>query len=112
MKLLYPTQQMRRTLDHPVDCIRTYGADRASTIMRRLGQIRAASSLAELMLLSGRFHLLKGNLSGHFAANISPNYRLILRAYHDPLPTTPDGGLDCAHVTTCLVVEIGDYHGS
>jgi proteic killer suppression protein len=112
MKLFYASQKLQRTLDRKADCVRTYGAERAKIIIRRLGQIRAAPTMAELLLYPGRFHLLTANLAGHFSASISANYRLILRPHPAPAPTTSDGGLDTARVTECLVTEIGDYHGT
>ena len=91
--------------------IRRWGADRWSTIRRRLASVRAAPTLADLDGVPGGCHQLTADRVGQYAMTVSKNYRLIFILDHDPLPTLLDGGTDRARVTAIRILEVVDYHG-
>jgi len=43
---------------------------------------------------------------------LTRNVRLVFEPADDPVPRRPDGGLDWERVTSVMIWEIGDYHGS
>lgn len=83
----------------------------ALKLQMRLGQMQAAETLADLLLVPGaRCHALTGNLKGKFAVDLAHPYRLIFSPDHDPLPRKEDGGLILEEVTAVVVQAIKDYH--
>lgn len=87
-----------------------YGPRMAELIQRRLVDLEAAETLADMKTLPGRCHELTENLSGCLAIDLVHPDRLIFRASNRPVPTTSSGGLDWSRVTEIQVVDVGDYH--
>ena len=81
-------------------------------IMLRLTQLRAASTLAELMKLrQGRCHFLVGDRKGQLAVDLEAPKRLVFEPAHDVVPRKENGGVDTDRVTRVRITEIVDYHG-
>ena len=79
--------------------------------MRRLDEIRAADTLADLARLpAARCHELVGPRKGQLAVDLDGPYRLIFEPADFAVPRKPDGGLDWGQVTKIEIVGIGDYH--
>jgi proteic killer suppression protein len=93
-------------------CIRKMGAKRAELYQRRLGALRAASSLEDLRNMPGRFHSLTSDRNGQWACNLDHPYRLIIEPVASDVSTNPDGTLDASVVNVVCIVEIVDYHGN
>jgi plasmid maintenance system killer protein len=53
-----------------------------------------------------RRHLLKGEWKGHFALDVSGNWRLVFR----PLERKVTEGMDLREVTAIEIVAVIDYH--
>jgi toxin HigB-1 len=79
--------------------------------MRRLATIAAAEAMVHLVNVPGRFHALTGDRRGQYALSLSDRLRLIVEPVGNPLPRTPDGGIDLARVGIVRVVGVSDYHG-
>ena len=87
------------------------GVNRADKLQQRLFELRASETLEDMARLpAAGCHELSQNRKGQISVNLDQPYRLIFVPDHDPLPTTPDGGLDRKKVTRILVVEIVNYH--
>jgi len=80
-------------------------------ILRRLAELAAATTLADLRNAPGRCHPLRGQRRGQYALHTSGRERLVFEPLHNPLPILADGGLDLERVTVVRVIEIVDYHG-
>lgn len=74
-------------------------------------QLQAADTLADMRLLPGRCHELRGDRAGELAVSLDGPYRLIFQPANDPIPTLPDGGLDWSQVTAICIIEVVNYHG-
>ena len=83
--------------------------------MRRLAELAAAATLADVLLLPGaRCHKLTADLArprGRFAVSLRQPYRLVFEVANDPVPTTADGGVDAGQVTSVEIIEVINYHG-
>ena len=89
----------------------THGAARAKLIARRLSNLRAADTLADMRHFPGRCHELREDRRGQLALSLDGPYRLIFEPADDPVPCLPGENLDWAHVTTIRILEVVDYHG-
>lgn len=88
-----------------------FGDRMAKLIGRRLAELEAASTLADLaMLPQVRAHELVGNRKGQISLDLVHPMRLILVIANDPVPKKNDGGLDWNRVTEVEVSEITDTH--
>jgi proteic killer suppression protein len=88
------------------------GVKRAEKLQQRLFELRASESLEDMARFpAADCHELSQNRKGQISVNLDQPYRLIFVPDHDPLPTTPEGGLDRTQVTRILIVEIVNYHG-
>ncbi len=89
---------------------RRYGDRRAKVLRRRLDEIDAARTMAQLATLpAGRYHELVGNRKRQISADLDHPYRLIFKPA-DPVPLRADGGLDWEAVTVVVILEIADTH--
>lgn len=89
---------------------RSYGAENAKRILRRLDELRAADNLEAMRSLPGRCHELKHDRVGQLAIDVKQPYRLIFKPAHEPIPHKDDGGLDWSQVTSICILEVEDYH--
>ena len=87
---------------------RKLGDQMAKKLTARLADLRAASSVTELV--AGHPHPLTGDLAGKFALDLVHPKRLVFEPEHDPIPRTEDGGIDWSQVTRINIIWIGDYH--
>ena len=90
---------------------KTHGARRAILIRRRLDELRAANSLAEIAQLPGpRMHQLKGDRQGQISLDLDHPYRLLLKVADDPPPQRDNGSINLAKVTAVMIFSIEDTH--
>jgi proteic killer suppression protein len=91
---------------------RTHGEKRAKALKKRLDDLDAARSLADMRALPGHCHELTGDRRGQLALDLDQPYRLIFEPADDPTPLKGDGGLDWNGLRAVRILEIGvDYHG-
>lgn len=111
MLILFRTTKLEKTFASEKELARTYGAEQAKGIMRRMSELRAARCLADLRLLPQlRAHELTGDRKGQISITVKQPFRLIILPANDPVPTLPDGGLDWDGATEVKVIEVVDYH--
>jgi plasmid maintenance system killer protein len=110
MDIVFSTSQLRDLVHDTRALQRSYDADVARKLRRRLDDLRAATCLEDLYRGPGRLHELVGNRKGQLAMEIARGLRLILEPAHEPLPSKADGGLDWTRVTQVRILEIEDYH--
>jgi len=92
---------------------KVYGSHRASKILIRLTELRAASCLYDFWppkIGPGRCHELTGNRKGQLSVDLDHPYRLIFVPNQEPIPRKSDGGLDWKQVTAIKIIEIEDTH--
>lgn len=88
------------------------GAKRAELYQRRLGALRAATSLEDLRNMPGRFHSLTSDRKGQWACDLGQPYRLIFEPVTSDVSTNTDGTSEATVVSAVCIVEIVDYHGN
>lgn len=111
MEILVANSRVDRLCQDPQRRITELGPVAARKLEQRLMQIRAAESLQALSMIPGlNPHPLAGDRAGEIAVTVHRGVRLVFIPAHDPLPRTPDGGLDRSAVTAVCITEIGDYH--
>lgn len=112
MELQFSSRKLQRQVESFRELVRAHGERRAQLIRRRLDELDAASTLAEIRSLPGpRRHELKGDLEGILSVDLDHPYRLLFRPLQEPPPCRPDGGLDWGQVKALLILRIEDTHG-
>jgi len=110
MDLSFASPKLQRELSSESSLKRAYG-DRAKRLQLRLDLLKAASCLGDVPQdPPPRRHVLTGDWDGHFAVDITGNWRLVFRPNHSPVPRRPDGSVDLKLVTAITIVAIVDYH--
>jgi len=110
VELAFSSKKLKRQLTEQRQMARSCGHVMPA-LARRLSLLRAASVLAEVPhTRPARRHELFGEWSGHFAVDLTGNWRLVFRPDHDPVPRRADGGVDITAVTAVVIVSIIDYH--
>jgi plasmid maintenance system killer protein len=96
-------------------CQKQYGQDMMKKIMLRLGELRAAGSLADFWPpMSGpeRCHEFKGELAGTFSIDLKQTYRLLFVPIEESAPKDrSDEQKRWASITKIEIVAIEDTHG-
>lgn len=108
----FKSRKLQKQAESFRDLVRTHGDRRARLIRRRLDELDAAPTLADIAKLPGpRCHELVGDLAGVLSVDLDGPYRLLFRPLADPPPSRTDGGLDWGRVTAILILGIEDTHG-
>jgi plasmid maintenance system killer protein len=112
MELYFKTRKLEKACGEEREVRRRWGADRAPVVLRRITQLMAAETLADVSTLRpARLHQLEGDRAGQFAVDIGPIYRMIFEPWHDPVPKTKDKSIDKTQITKIRILSIEDYHG-
>jgi len=105
MIISFASKKLEKQLTDEKQIRKTYG-DRGRRLMLRLDLLRAAPTLADVPHTPPvRRHSLTGNWTGHYAVDITANWRLIFRPLSDhprerePLSST---GIE--------IVAVAEYH--
>ena len=99
MNVIYKTKSLKKICTNASEARKKYGKNISDKIHQRIGEIRAADTVNNLVLWHiGRCHALTGNRQGQYAMDVSPNYRLIFKIIDD-------------EIQIAEIMEISDYHG-
>lgn len=110
MKVLFKTKKLQKQCSEEREMIKAFGQKMSAKIQRRLMELRAADSLADISHLPpARCHELE-NRRGVFSVDLEYPYRLLFISENEPIPLKKDGGIDHQHVTEILVIAIEDTH--
>jgi toxin HigB-1 len=109
MKIWFTSGKLSKTMSCERDAAKVYGTDCARMIMRRLAEIEAAPSMADIPPHAG-CHPLKGDKKEKYALKLKQPYRLIIKPKCEEIPLRDDGGVDLSKVTEILVLKVVDYH--
>ena len=112
MEIYFKRQKLKRIVSSERLLIREFGSRNGRLIMRRMGVLAAAESLADVPnQRPERCHQLEGARKGQFAVDIQQPFRIVFEPYHEPAPLTEEGGLDLSRITRIRILNIEDYHG-
>jgi proteic killer suppression protein len=110
--IIFRTTRLQKACTSDKVMQKRWGAERARRIRQRLGELRAADTLAILGQTGiGRCHELSGNHQGRLSVDLDGPYRLLFEPANEPVPLREDGGLDWTSVTAVLIVGVEDTHG-
>jgi len=110
MDISFATNRLERQMSSAAALKRHYG-DRAARLQLRLEVLFQADCLADIPdTPPTRRHELTGDWKGHFAVDVTGNWRLIVRPDHDPVPLLGNGSIDLEAVTAITIVDFLDYH--
>ncbi|WP_368502817.1 type II toxin-antitoxin system RelE/ParE family toxin (plasmid) [Alkalihalophilus sp. As8PL] len=115
MDIYYKTKKLKKKLDNPREMVKEWGSEQAKKLMRRLNEIKSVDCLADLYDLPAvKCHQLSNNRDNQFAVTLKEPYRLIFEPYHEeePVPLKADGGFDTSRISSILIIEVVDYHGT
>jgi len=111
MNIVFKTTKLKKIFCSEKELTRTYGAEKAVIIKRRMVFLRAANNLYRVPVTPPYYrHQLKGKYKGCFAVNVKHPFRLIFRPFNDPMPLLDDGGIDLKAVTSIEIIGMEDYH--
>lgn len=109
MEVSFDDPRLKAIFENEKKLLKEHGKNRTSKIKNRLNDLRAAETLADMRVLPGRCHELKGDLAGHLSLDLDHPYRLLVRPAKDTEPL-PGGGLDWTKVIDVVIVSIADTH--
>lgn len=97
MQLVYATRELERQCTDARYMQRKLGAQVAKALKLRLAELRHGAEMQDLLLGTGRWEELTGDMGGQWSARLTANWRLIVR-------------LEERDVLTVNVIDITDYH--
>lgn len=104
MKISYSSKKLEKILTDPRLLKRHYPND-YFRLQNRLSELAAANSLAEIPSTPPpRRHKLKGDLSGKWGIDYSPNDRIVI------CPTGEFNVYDLSTITEIIILSLEDYH--
>ena len=110
MEISFATRKLKQLCESEKELRKAYGSNGAKKAMRRLSDLRAATTLEDMRNLPGRIHELAGNQKGQLAIELAGGWRLIL----EPTSGWPTEKGEGTHVWTAVdavtVLEVIDYH--
>ena len=111
MDILFKSTKLAKILNSSKELRRAYGADCGDRIGRRLDDLHAADNLAIVQKFPQmRCHELVGDRKGQLAVDAKHPWRIVFKPADDPVPKTPEGGLDWKNVRAIRILEVVDYH--
>lgn len=112
MEIRFRSGKTQKCCSSEKECNRKWGSANGKIIRRRLADLEAAETLADVFALpQARCHELTENRRGQFAVDVKHPFRLIFQPANNPIPRKEDGGIDCTRVTHIEIIEVVDYHG-
>jgi len=97
MELRYASNELERQCTDESYMKRKLGEERAKKLKLRINELRQVSAMNDLLLLAGKWELLKQNRAGQWSGRLTGNWRVIAE---------PDGKA----INVVVVQEIIDYH--
>ena len=111
MYIYFRTRQLEKVCNKEVEAIKKHGPILAKKLQRRLSELKAAETLADMSTLpNARCHELIGDRAGQLSVDVEHPQRLIFIPANEPIPMKEDGGLDWDNITEIEIIEIGDPH--
>lgn len=109
MEIQFKNAGLQNLVESEKELTRHYSTKLAKQLELRMYQLKSSSNLEELFKVKGKWHPLKGNRKGQYAASLPGGERLIIKP-SEPVPYKEDGGIDISKVDSIIVIAIEDYH--
>ncbi|MBS0607138.1 MAG: killer suppression protein HigA [Verrucomicrobia bacterium] len=108
MEIFFSDDKLQELCENDKQMTKKLGKIRAQKLKRRIADLRAASSVSDLV--AGRPHPLKYKLKDAYAIDLTDMIRLIFESANIPIPRNNDETVDWKNVTMVRIVSIEDYH--
>lgn len=108
MEVAFRTKTLRSLCENEELMEERYGPEITKALMRRLADLRASTSLSDLVLGDPRD--VPGTNGRSKTIEIASGYRLVIRANHAKNPTLSDGATDWQRVSHVQVMSIEVPH--
>lgn len=109
MEIYFKNEKEKKFYESEKELIKTYGQGLARKIQLRIKQMKATSSVGELLDSGlGKGHLLVGNYDKHFALSLDGPNRLVVRIIYDE--ETDFSRINLHLVEVVKVMEVTNYH--
>lgn len=110
MIIIFADKKLKKYANNNNLAIKKMGSIRAKIFQKRLDDLAAAESFADLEYLPGRFHQLKADRKDQWACDLDHPYRLIFEPAEIPIPKNADGMQILNEIKSSEIIEIKDYH--
>jgi plasmid maintenance system killer protein len=110
IEIIFRTERLRRDCTEDRWMRRAWGANRTRVLRRRLDQIHAAETLADLRPVHPRTHELIGDHAGQISLDLDGPWRVLLEPVDPEAVRKPDGGLDWTRITAVRILAVEDTH--
>jgi len=109
--ILFANSKLQKEFSDDRKLIQARGERQAKLIRRRLSELKAANTLADMWKLpAARCHELTGNLKGMVSLDLDYPYRLLVSVSGESVQHRSDGGLVHDSVTAVIIERVGDTH--
>ncbi len=105
MELAFESKDLRSICELGATAEHELGAEVAEVLRRRLADLRAATSIYDLV--AGNPHEVEFRDINYFIVDLSEDYQIVLKANHSENPLTNSGQIDWAKVSRIKVTHIG-----
>jgi proteic killer suppression protein len=110
MRILFASRKLKRQFSDEAALVKAFG-ERARGLMKRIDVLKAAKTLDDVPTTPPhRRHALSGKWAGHYAVDVTGNWRLIFRPASQGGPGGKASPDDPAAVTAIEIVAVVDYH--
>jgi proteic killer suppression protein len=109
LQLAFATKSLRQLCESEAIAKRKLGVSVAEKLKRRLADLRAATSIKDLVV--GRPHEVAGDSYSHLALELCEGSRLVFSANHNTVPVLKSGGVDWSKVRRVKIQKIERDHG-
>ena len=110
MNIIFADNKLRKIANDNKLAIKKMDDKRAKTFIRRLEDMAAAESFADLEYLPGRFHQLTEDKKDKWACDLDHPYRLLFEPAENPIPKDSDGRQILNEIKCVAIIAVVDYH--
>ena len=108
LELAFNSRELRSICEHEPTAKDALGAEIAEALRRRLADLRAATSIADLIV--GNPHTVEVGSKNYLVIHLFRRHQIVLEANHPENPLTDSGQLDWAKVSRIKVAYVGGYN--
>ena len=105
LELAFESKELRSICEHEATAKDALGGEIAEALRRRLADLRAATSIADLIV--GNPHTVETGSIDYLVIDLCSRHQIVLEANHPETPLTDSGQLDWPKVSRIKVTYVG-----
>ncbi len=109
MELAFATRFVREICESESTVTRKFGKGVTGKLKLRLADLRAATSVKDLVV--GRPREIEGRGHARFAIDLCEGYYMVFAANHANIPTVESGGVNWSKVSRVKILKIANENG-